>query len=137
MYKITNEENTLVNTFENHTKACRAVEFSNSGDILFSVSKDKSIMLTDVKTGKLISNYENTHETSIYSLCVINENMIATGDDDGTVKVWDIRDKDKTPLLSLKEVDDYISCIKTNESEKHLVITSGDGYLTGINIGSR
>jgi WD40 repeat protein len=47
---------------EVHTKACRNIDFSKDGNILFSSSKDKSIMLSDVKTGKLKQFYENAHE---------------------------------------------------------------------------
>ena len=51
-----------MNTLEVHTKACRDIEFSKDGNILFSSSKDKSIMLSDVNTGKLKHFYENAHE---------------------------------------------------------------------------
>lgn len=59
------------------------------------------------------------------------------GDEDGMVKLWDRREKEDQPIFSLKEVDDYISCILTNNAKKTLLITSGDGYLTAINIGAR
>jgi WD40 repeat protein len=48
LYKYTNEENTIVRTFEVHTKSCRDIEFSGDGEALFSVAKDKTIMLSDV-----------------------------------------------------------------------------------------
>jgi len=51
-----------MNTLEVHTKACRGIEFSKDGNILFSTSKDKSIMLSDVNTGKLKQFYEDAHE---------------------------------------------------------------------------
>ncbi|KAJ8910124.1 hypothetical protein NQ315_005080 [Exocentrus adspersus] len=79
LYKYTNEENTLVNTLELHTKACRNIEFSNDGRILFSTSKDKAIMLSDVESGKLIRFYEDSHNVSVYSLAIINENIFSTG----------------------------------------------------------
>uniref|UniRef100_A0A1B0CDU5 WD repeat-containing protein 55 homolog n=1 Tax=Lutzomyia longipalpis TaxID=7200 RepID=A0A1B0CDU5_LUTLO len=137
MYKYSLEENTIADTYELHTKACRDVEFSEDGDVLYSTSKDKSIMLTDVKTGKLKRYYDNAHETAIYCVRPINENLIATGDDDGHLKVWDLRTQEKSPLFSLHEVDDYISSIHSNDSKKILLMTSGDGYLTSINLGAR
>lgn len=78
-YKYSNESNELLNTVELHTKACRDIEFSEDGAVLFSVAKDKSIMLSNVDTGKLISFYDNAHPAPIYCVSVINENLIATG----------------------------------------------------------
>lgn len=63
--------------------------------------------------------------------------VLYAGDDDGTIKVWDTRDRSKDPIFSLKEVDDYITSILTNDAKKVLLATSGDGFLTAINIGSR
>lgn len=57
------------------------------------------------------------------------------GDDSGTVKLWDSRAQGE--IFALKEVEDYISAMLTNDAKKLLLITSGDGYLTTINIGSR
>lgn len=137
LYKYSLTENTLVSTYETHTKACRDVEFSDDGDILFSASKDKGIVLTDMSTGKMIRFYDDAHEAPIYCLRTIDENLFATGDEDGHLKVWDRRNKDPLPIFSLKEVDDYISCILTNDEKKYLLMTSGDGFLTTVNMRAR
>lgn len=79
MYKYTNEANELLNTLELHTKACRDIEFSENGDLLFSVAKDKSIMITDVATEKLVSFFDEAHSVPIYRVAAINENLITTG----------------------------------------------------------
>lgn len=79
LYKYTNEENTIVRTFEVHTKACRDIEFSGDGKSLFSVSKDKNIMISDVESGKLVRFFDEAHEGPIYCLLVIDENIFATG----------------------------------------------------------
>lgn len=63
--------------------------------------------------------------------------ILYVGDEDGTLKLWDLRDKDSQPIFALKEVDDYISAILTNTAKKILLTTSGDGFLTAINIGAR
>lgn len=164
VYRCSNEENELVNTIEVHTKAVRDIEFNADGSTLFTVSKDKSIMMSDVSTGKLKRFYDNSHESPIYKMHILTENMFATGkasqggrgggnyltilmiesssvttpgDEDGTVKLWDLRERDTKPIFSLKEVDDYISAILTNEAKKILLTTSGDGLLTAFNIGAR
>lgn len=137
IYKYTNEQNTLLYTHEVHTKAIRDIEFSIDGKDIFSASRDKSIMITDFETGKLKRFWDNAHDEPIYTLSVLDENLIASGDDDGTVRLWDMRVKGNEPIFSLKEVEDYISCITTNNQKRMLLCTSGDGYLTTINIASR
>lgn len=137
VYKYTNEENTLLYTHEIHTKAIRHIEFSQDGRDIFSGSRDKSIMITDFETGKLKRFWDNAHEDPIYTLTVIDENLIASGDDEGTVRLWDIRIKGSDPVFSLKEVEDYITCIITNSQKRLLVCTSGDGYMTTFNIASK
>lgn len=137
IYRYTNEENTLLQSHEVHTKAIRDIEFSQDGKSIFSASRDKSIMITDFETGKLKRFWENAHEEPVYKLSVINENLFATGDDDGTLKLWDLRRKETDPVFSIKVVEDFISSIITNSQEKLLCCTSGDGYLSTIHIGGK
>lgn len=61
-YKYNNEETNLVSTIELHLKACRDIEFSENGRILFSAGKDLCIGITDVETEKLTRLYEKAHE---------------------------------------------------------------------------
>lgn len=79
IYKYSNEENQLMNNIEVHTKAVRDIEFNWDGSTLFSVSKDKSIMMSDITTGKLKRFYDNAHESPIYKMHVVDENLFATG----------------------------------------------------------
>lgn len=137
IYKYSVDGNVLVNTLELHVKAIRDIEFNHDGSVLYSASKDRSILMTNVETGKFIRCFDQAHEQPVSKMNVFDENLFATGDDDGTVKVWDIREKSNKPIFSLKEVDDYITSILTNDAKKILLTTSGDGYLTAINIGAR
>jgi WD repeat-containing protein 55 len=118
VYKYTNEENTLVQTHEVHKKSIRDIEFSTDGRNIISGSRDKSIIITDFETGKFKRFWDNAHSEPIYTLTVLDENLIASGDDDGTVRLWDIRERGSEPVFSLKEVEDYISCIITNNQKK-------------------
>jgi len=133
LYRCSNEENKLLNTIEVHSKACRTVEFSLDGAFFASSSRDKSIMLTDTETGKLKRFWDEAHDEPVYSMTYVDENLIATGDDEGTIKLWDIRQKDCRAILTLKEVEDYISCLQAGEN-KYLIATSGDGFLTTLSI---
>ncbi|XP_011309335.1 WD repeat-containing protein 55 homolog [Fopius arisanus] len=137
MYKYDNEDNTLIATIEVHERACRDVQFNAKGDTIFSVSKDKSMAVTDVTSGKLKRFYDKAHECPIYTTTIINENVVATGDDDGTIKIWDLRQRGSNPILSVKENGDYISSMITNDDGKYLVCASGDGVLTTLNVPAR
>lgn len=61
-YKYNNEQNELISTQELHEKACRDIEFNEDGSILYSTGKDKTIMMSDIETAKLIQIYEDAHE---------------------------------------------------------------------------
>ncbi|CAH0557152.1 unnamed protein product [Brassicogethes aeneus] len=117
LYKYTNEENTLMESLESHTKACRDVEFSYDG--------------------KLNRFYENSHDVPVYCLTVLDENLFATGDDDGMVKLWDLRERSDKQIYRIKRNEDYISDIITNESKKYLLISSGDGSLLTVDLQNR
>lgn len=137
IYRYANEENVLLHTHEIHRKGIRDIEFSSSGLDLFSCSRDKSIVCSDFETGKFKRFWDNAHSEPIYTITVVDENLVASGDDEGTVRLWDLRVNANEPIFSIKEVDDFISCITTNNQQKLLACTSGDGYLTTINIASR
>jgi WD40 repeat protein len=137
IYEYGNEENKLLYTHEVHTKAIRDIEFSIDGKDLISASRDKSIMVTDFETGKLKRFWDKAHEEPVYKLSVIDENLFATGDDNGTVKMWDLRLKATEPVFSLKLVEDFISSIITNAQKKLLCCTSSDGFLSTINITAK
>ena len=137
IYRYANEENQLLHTHEIHRKGIRDIEFSSNGRELISCSRDKSIVVSDFETGKFKRFWDNAHSDPVYTLTEISENLIASGDDEGTVRLWDVRVNGSEPVFSVKEVEDYISSITTNNQKRILACTSGDGYLTTINIGSK
>ena len=48
--------------------------------------------------------------------------------------MWDRRQKTSNPIFSVKEMEDYVSSMLTNEDKKYLVCSSGDGTLTTLNM---
>ncbi|KAJ8729474.1 hypothetical protein PYW08_001055 [Mythimna loreyi] len=132
LYEYNNEETKLVNTLELHLKACRDIEFDDEGTTLYSTAKDKTIMATDVESGKLKKCYENAHDEPVYRLLNLDQDKIVTGDDGGTVKLWDMRKPD--PVFSIKIGEEHVSDMITNDAQKYLVCASGDGVLTSIDL---
>ncbi|ELU18406.1 hypothetical protein CAPTEDRAFT_20314 [Capitella teleta] len=129
----TEEQNHLLMTLPHHKKACRAVRFSPGGNLLLSASKDKSISVVDVDQGKVIKSIPKAHGAALYCLEMANEDIVATGDDDGYLKLWDLRQKPKA-VMELKENEEFISDIHLEFKRKMLLMTSGDGTLTAVDI---
>ena len=73
-----------------HTESCRQIEFSPNGKILFTGASDGAIGV--ISNGVLQGKLANAHSCPINSLIHIeNDVILATGDDDGLIKLWDLR----------------------------------------------
>lgn len=87
MYSCTEGENRELWSSGHHMKSCRQVRFSTDGLKLYSVSRDKAVHLLDAERGQLVTRIRGAHDVPINSLLLVDENILATGDDGGTVKV--------------------------------------------------
>lgn len=88
-YSCTEGENRELWSSGHHMKSCRQVRFSADGLKLYSVSRDKAVHLLDTERGQLVTRIRGAHDVPINSLLLVDENILATGDDGGTVKVSD------------------------------------------------
>ncbi|KAJ8751257.1 hypothetical protein K2173_016438 [Erythroxylum novogranatense] len=117
-----------------HTDSCRAVRFIDGGRAMVTGSSDRSILATDVETGSPIARLENAHEDAIFSLINLTDTTIATGDDQGCIKVWDTRQQSCCNSFSAHE--DYVSDMTFASDSSKLLATSGDGTLSVCNLRS-
>eukprot|EP00288_Rhodomonas_lens_P015959 CAMPEP_0177708220 /NCGR_PEP_ID=MMETSP0484_2-20121128/10165_1 /TAXON_ID=354590 /ORGANISM="Rhodomonas lens, Strain RHODO" /LENGTH=375 /DNA_ID=CAMNT_0019219779 /DNA_START=11 /DNA_END=1138 /DNA_ORIENTATION=- len=111
-----------------HTQSCRALQFSADGNTLFSGATDACIGAFDVTAGRPSGILAQAHEAAICSLLVIEETMLASGDDDGVVKLWDLRQQ--RCVHELNEHEDFISDMVLADDNKTLLCAGGDGYLS-------
>ncbi|KAG8439105.1 hypothetical protein GDO86_005352 [Hymenochirus boettgeri] len=118
-----------------HLKSCRDSAFTSDGLQLFTVSKDKSIHILNVEEGKMVKRIPKAHDSPLNSLLLIDENIFATGDESGMLKVWDIRRG--TSFMEMKNHEDYISDMVIDQNKKMLLTTSGDGTMGVFNIKRR
>lgn len=88
-YSCTEGETRELWSSGHHMKSCRQVRFSADGQKLYSVSRDKAVHLLDAERGHLVTRIRGAHEVPINSLLLVDENIVATGDDGGTLKVRD------------------------------------------------
>ncbi|CAG8569231.1 6841_t:CDS:10 [Diversispora eburnea] len=115
-----------------HRKSCRGLEFSHDGSALFSVSKDRSIQVIDLETSAILVNKSKAHEKPINCVSLLNENILATGDDEGYIKIWDTRTGNE--LMEYSDHQDFISNFAFRTDTKTLITTSGDGTLAVYDI---
>ncbi|KAI8885397.1 WD40 repeat-like protein [Backusella circina FSU 941] len=106
-------------------KSCRGVAFTPDGSNLFAISRDRSIQLLDTETGNTIRLRESTHEAPLNSLFVIDDRMLATGDDKG---IWDSRKEEA--VMTYSEHEDFIADMTYSHQHKTLLAVGGDGYLS-------
>ncbi|XP_056372697.1 WD repeat-containing protein 55 isoform X3 [Hyla sarda] len=118
-----------------HLKSCRDSAFSSDGQQLFTVSKDKSIHILNVEEGKLVKRITKAHDSALNSLLLIDENLFATGDESGLLKLWDLRRG--TAFMEMKNHEDYISDMTIDQNKKMLLTASGDGTMGVFNIKRR
>lgn len=75
---------------------CLTFEVYKEQGILLASLSDYSILCLDINTMKCLQHIPQAHGKRINDLCV-NENMLYTCSNDGTVKVWDL--KSNKPLI--------------------------------------
>ncbi|XP_014866888.1 PREDICTED: WD repeat-containing protein 55 [Poecilia mexicana] len=134
-YSCTEGENRELWSSGHHLKSCRQVRISADGLKLYSVSRDKAVHLLDMERGQLVSRIRGAHGAPINSLLLVDENMLATGDDGGTLKVWDMRKG--TAIMDMKNHEDYISDITVDQNKRILLTASGDGTMGVFNLKRR
>lgn len=134
-YSCTEGETRELWSSGHHMKSCRAVRFSADGLRLYTVSRDKAVHVLDAERGQLVTRIRGAHTAPINALLLVDENILATGDDMGTLKVWDMRKG--TSIMDLKHHDDYISDITIDQNKRILLTASGDGTMGVFNIKRR
>ncbi|KAK2977151.1 hypothetical protein RJ640_027764, partial [Escallonia rubra] len=117
-----------------HTESCRALRFVNEGRAILTGSPDLSILATDVETGSAIARLENAHGAAVNRLVNLTATTIASGDDDGCIKVWDTRQRSCCNTFEVHE--EYVSDITFASDSMKLLATSGDGTLSVCNLRS-
>ncbi|THH08792.1 hypothetical protein EW145_g2466 [Phellinidium pouzarii] len=136
-------------------RSCRSLATTEDGSELFAVGKGKAMYTLDTATGKVANSRLGIHQAPINRIKRLTPHLLTTGDDDGVVKVrqrfrsikdpilkysfnhaqlWDPR-KPET-LRSYTHHFDFISDFMWIEGKKQLVVTSGDGTLSVIDVRS-
>ncbi|VDP24138.1 unnamed protein product [Soboliphyme baturini] len=119
-----------------HKAAVRKVRTSTNGSSLLTITKNRALCLWDTETGSKKRCIRRSHDRSPYALCVMDENNIATGDEEGVVRLWDWRSQ-RPCIASMHDNSDYITDIAADPSRKTLLATCGDGTLSAFSTSKR
>lgn len=109
---------------------CRSVQFSLGGDVIFTGSANNSILILDSETGKTQARKTEAHEAPVSRLVAVSEQVMASGHEDGVVKLWDLRQEQC--IASVEAHGDYVSDMYMHEPGSALLTTSGEGTLALI-----
>ncbi|KAI8926819.1 WD40-repeat-containing domain protein [Entophlyctis helioformis] len=111
-----------------HKHSCRSVDFGLGGAELFSVSKDKSLQMVDLSTGKVRLRKGDAHGEPINIVKSLGADLLATGDDSGCIKIWDTRQR--RSVRKYHENRDFIADLEYSASKDTLLAAGGDGCLS-------
>lgn len=117
--------------FDYHGESCRQVVFSPDGNLLYTSSADGSIGV--ISNGKLEGRLAGAHACPVNSLLHVENNaVIASGDDDGTVKLWDLRQAAGPAMgcvMTIDEHEDTVMDMALNPEGNMLLTASNDGHM--------
>lgn len=116
-----------------HKGSCRAARFAPTGAELYTCGTDAALNVLDVGSETISWQRSKAHPAAINTLIPLRERGVVTGDDDGRLKVWDVR-TDRA-VMEFHEQEEYISDMWYAQ-EKHdaLLVTSGDGTFAWFDL---
>ena len=107
------ETGKLLQSISHHKGWVLGTSFSSGGDLLASAGWDKTVCLSDVRTGRLIHRLVG-HTTGVWNCSFqtsgISTNLLCSGADDGSLKIWDTRMANSVMSLVGAHDDSVKSC---------------------------
>ena len=120
--------------------AVKQVRFDVAGTRLLSAGSDGALVMTDVETLGETGRKRDAHGAGISAMvCYGRPNseasMVATGDDEGVVKIWDLRQEE--PVCVIPGLDkEYVSDLDYEPHSNLLAASSAGGHVSVFNARS-
>jgi WD40 repeat protein len=132
IYSYNDQETKEQMVFNYHTDSVRAVEFSNDGNVIYTGSKDQSLAV--ITNGQMAGRIMDAHDAPISTVHHMDSgNVIASGDDDGMIRIWDLRQAQKSKkhaiVMEFKEHEGTVNQLVFNKEANQIVSVSNDGHL--------
>nr|XP_042903646.1 WD repeat-containing protein 55 isoform X2 [Parasteatoda tepidariorum] len=133
LYSFSREStNKEILSYVHHKHSCRAVKFSESGEHLFTASKDTTICVVDMESNSVYRKFSRVSGLPIYSLLPIDNYLLAAGEDEGQVVLWDFRMQN--PIQVFEDCEDFISSMAMKKEKRVVLAASGDGRIVSYNL---
>jgi WD40 repeat protein len=119
-------------TFDYHTDSVRAVEYSPDGNMIYTGSKDMSLAV--ITNGTMAGRIMDAHPAPIHTVMHVEQgNVIASGDDDGMIRIWDLRKassgKKHAIVMEFAEHEGTVTSMAYHKESQQVVSVSNDGML--------
>jgi WD40 repeat protein len=114
-----------------HQAAVRSVRFDQTGRFLLTTGTDMSLNVIDLATMQIAQRNPRIHVKPVSAMTCYDTHFVATGDEDGFVKIWDLRQRQE--CHQFHDNTDYISDLAYHLEKKRILATGGDGYLSVFN----
>ena len=115
---------------EGHTEAIYGIAFSPNGELLASGSRDNSVRVWDVKTGKELF-FSLEHNGEVHSVAFSTDGAtLASGGADGKIRLWDVESSQEKRVLDAHPIQ--VECLAFSPDGK--LLASADQYDTAIRL---
>jgi WD40 repeat protein len=130
-FKNKQQNNMMSPEFQLHSSTLRTLKFSPDGTSMATGGSDGRMNLFDNTKMELVYSKLDAHPAPLYSLCYLNDHVIASGDDNGNLMLWDLRQSlEKNPICDVYEQEDgTISSIKFLEKDNQIFCSCTNGTL--------
>ena len=114
-----------------HSSSVRKVQFSPDGNMLLTAGSDSLWNLFDCSKTSVVMSKPSAHDHPIYSTLFLDPFNFCSGDDDGHIKLWDLRASPNEMQRSeiYEQQEGTISSLNYLKSENQILATSTNGSL--------
>jgi len=126
----------VTETFEGHIAPVYAVQFCKPAPALFlSGAQDKTVRIWDKRQAQLTLTLQRPHTVCSVSTSFFEENIFATGEEDGSANVFDSRNL-AAPLISYKRQDSVRVVRFSPHTSHYLAVASDDTSVVVVDTKS-
>ncbi|KAK7863095.1 hypothetical protein R5R35_004919 [Gryllus longicercus] len=111
------------------------IEFSPDGSFIVAACEKHSLLLFDPLSRKMIRSVNNAHTNCVTNVKFVDSQNFATGSDDSTVALWDVRNL-KTQIRTFQGHSNSVQDIEFSPQDGLLVTSGFDGSVCTWDINS-